>query len=282
MLSLYQVYNIGKKLLLENNQLNEKSNDFFDVFQGVFGFDRHGIILNKDKIISESLLGDFIQKLKRMIEGEPIQYILGYGEFFNLKLKVGPGVFIPRDDTHVLVNLILKNLRSDFNVIDLCAGSGAIGLAIKKNINVKVTLVEKHRKAFNYLVENIKKNNLNVMAINDDIFSFCKKVERSYDAVISNPPYLSKIEVQKLPKEVKYEPITAFLAKKNGYFFFENIIKKWKYKIKTNGFIAFEIGINQLDKVSKLLIRHGFKNIKIENDINNIPRAVLAFLDQNH
>lgn len=277
-MNIFEIYKIALDLLkskAETMMLIEK----------IFGLNRIDISLNPYLKVDENKKNIFLGCLHRIKNGEPIQYVLGKTSFFGLDLKVGPGVFIPRPETELLVEYICKNFKKSFsgNIIDLCAGSGAISIYLKyyfKHSNVWA--IEKSSKAFTYLVENIKLNNLEIKCIFGDIFDeFSKFEDNKFDIIISNPPYIKTDDIEKLDKNVKFEPYMALDGGKDGLDFYRNILKFWLSKLKRNGIMIFELGINQHEKVKKILQNYKFYNMKILKDFSNIERIAIIGINKS-
>ncbi|GMB10959.1 MAG: peptide chain release factor N(5)-glutamine methyltransferase [Candidatus Improbicoccus devescovinae] len=286
---MYEIYKNGKKYVSKNSNYIH-FNEFLIIFEDVFKIKRLDLILlkyyNNYLYIhpKKEIIKDFFCKLKRVISGEPVQYITGHWKFYNINIQVGPGVFIPRDDTEILVRTCIKYLNNNSEIIDLCAGSGTIGLSLKKyfGFNFFVELVESYKPAFNFLLKNISQNfgdyNKKIKATNQNIFKLHKKTQNlKFDAIISNPPYIPSSELKFLSYQVKQEPKNALNGGVNGLYFYENITKKWRSKLKLGGFMAFEVGINQSELVANIMRKLNFNNIIIKKDINNIERVVLGF-----
>lgn len=217
--------------------------------------------------------------LKRRLRHEPLQYILGSWSFCGFELEVGKGVLIPRDDTEIVLGLCLKFLknRKTAKVLDLCAGSGAISIAVAKLSTAEVEAVELSSNAFTFLERNIKNNNANVKAINGDIFKCHRDFQdNQYDLIVSNPPYIRTGDIPYLQAEVQAEPVMALDGGESGYDFYEAIITNWSAKLKNGGALAFELGEGQAEYVSKLMKHRKFKNIKTELDFGGTHRAIIG------
>lgn len=274
-MTIYEAYKIGKKYI--NN-----SSDLISIFKSVFGLDRVGISINSKLEISNEKLKIFLNKIEDLNNNIPIQYIEGNVDFLGLNLKVGDGVFIPRDETKLLVSEIITNLNENFNgnIIDLCAGTGNIGLSLKRKfLNSSVYEIEKSDKAFEYLKYNKISNNLDVSCILGDIF---EKVnifnDNMFDVIVSNPPYIRKNDILYLDENVKKEPEMALNGGEDGLYFYKKILSMWKRKLKKTGFFSFEIGYDQYNDIVDISKKEGFKDIKYYLDINNIKRVVIIRL----
>lgn len=220
--------------------------------------------------------------LEKRAGGYPLQYIIGEWEFYGYRFKVGEGVLIPRADTETLIEAV-KSLELKSPVItDLCSGSGCIAVTLEKEISgSEVYAIEYSDKAFSYLKKNIEINNSKVHAVLGDIFDEKVILEMPLsDIIVSNPPYLTEKDMNNLQKEVHFEPEMALRGGSDGLDFYKKIVSLWKKKLKNNGYIVFEIGINQEEAVSKIFKENGFSDIKYVKDLSGIIRVVLAKINQ--
>lgn len=250
----------------------------------VFGFYRLALITKgEETVASEEKLAVLAELTEKRLNHEPLQYLLGKWSFMGIDLLVGEGVLVPRDDTEVVTSLCIDYLscKESPNVIDLCAGSGAISLALEKYANCKVTAVELSDKAFSYLTQNIKLNNSAVNALNGDIFECHKDIaDNSLDLIVSNPPYIKTADIASLQKEVQHEPAMALDGGESGLDFYRRIVPLWKSKLKAGGALAFELGEGQYDEVSRILVDNGFGGITESIDFGGIQRAIIGTLLQ--
>ena len=250
----------------------------------VFGFNRLALITKGEETVSsEEKLAVLAELTEKRLNHEPLQYLLEKWSFMGIDLLVGEGVLVPRDDTEVVTSLCIDYLscKESPNVIDLCAGSGAISLALEKYANCKVTAVELSDKAFSYLTQNIKLNNSAVNALNGDIFECHKDIaDNSLDLIVSNPPYIKTADIASLQKEVQHEPAMALDGGESGLDFYRRIVPLWKSKLKAGGALAFELGEGQYDEVSRILADNGFGGITESIDFGGIQRAIIGTLLQ--
>ena len=209
----------------------------------------------------------------------PLQYIFGEWDFYGRPFYVGPGVLVPRADTETLIEAVLENLKEKEapEILDLCAGSGCIGITLaKEKENSKVLMVEKFDEAIRYTKRNIERNSaFNAEVEKGDIFESAFS-DRKYDIIVSNPPYIPQTEMDEISPETKFEPETALLAEDEGMQFYKAITENYKNSLKENGVIAFEVGINQSERVAEILKTQGFKNVTVKKDLNSIDRVVFA------
>ena len=216
---------------------------------------------------------------QKRAEHLPLQYILGKWSFMGFEFKVGEGVLIPRDDTEVLVGLCLDYLKASEGktTLDLCAGSGAISVALDKLANADVTAVELSDKAYNFLLENIK--DTNIKPHKGDIFECYRDFEaKSFDLIASNPPYIKTDEIETLQTEVGYEPKTALDGGADGLDFYRAIARRWTPLLKSGGAMAFELGEGQAEYVGGLMADRGYINIKTAKDLGGTDRAIIGIL----
>lgn len=255
--------------------------EIYSTLKYCFNISKIDLIMKKDEAVEPEVQKKLFDIIKLRTEHVPLQYILGYWYFMDLKFKVGEGVLIPREDTEVLVKKsldYLQNVESP-KIIDLCSGSGCVAISVKKNLGEKseVYAAELSQIAFSYLQENIFLNECKVTAINGDVFKISSDFQDEFfDAVISNPPYIKTGDLSCLQEEVKKEPRLALEGGEDGLYFYKNICKMWIPKLRGGGIIAFEVGINQALVVKTIMESYGIKNIKIFKDINNIERAVIG------
>jgi len=248
-----------------------------EIVKSVFLVSNNDIILNREITLSDeqkSTLEDIVSKRK---SNYPLQYILGSWDFFGREFSVGEGVLIPRADTEVVVEKALEYLEriNSPKVLDLCSGSGCIAITLKlEKKDALVTAVEKSEKAFSYLVENVKKLGADVECILSDALEL--EMDENFDLVVSNPPYLTKEDMDSLQKEVSFEPRMALYGKEDGLFFYRELTRIYKGKIKKGGALVYEIGDGQHESVAGILSENGFQNICKVKDYNGIIRCVMG------
>lgn len=213
----------------------------------------------------------------RRKSGEPLQYILGKWDFYDLTFSVGEGVLIPRPETEMLVDFALEKLKDiEYPIVfDLCSGSGCIGLTIAKHRkDATVFLLEKERNALKYLLKNKVDLELeNVVVIYDDLFTVDLSLFPEADLILSNPPYIVSDEIADLQKEVHFEPVSALDGGNDGLDFYRCLADRWCSKVKHNGFVAFECGEQQSSSIIDLF-HDKYVESKVIFDFNNIDRIV--------
>lgn len=233
-------------------------------------------VLLGEKAVSETDVKRAETAAKLRSNGYPLQYILGEWEFFGRKYYVGEGVLVPRQDTETLVEVAVEYLKNNDceSVVDLCSGSGCIAITLSKETDVKQILaVEKSKKAIEYLKRNISLNKSNVAVACDDVLKPKIKLT-NIDLIVANPPYLTKEDMSTLQKEVTYEPKDALFGGDDGMLFYNAITENYKESLRKGGLLAFEIGLNQEEKVSKILTENGFNNVCMYYDMCGIIRVI--------
>ena len=217
--------------------------------------------------------GNIEDAIKRLNDGEPVQYIVGDVDFYGNIIKVDKRVLIPRFETEGLVEIALSNLPNDnINVIDLGTGSGCIAITLKKKLpNINMDAVDISIDALDLARENAKINNVDINFINGNMI---KPLNKKYDCIISNPPYLSHNE-EVMDIVLNNEPNIALFADDNGYYFYENILKNYKNNLKDKYFIFFEIGYNQGEKLKELALKYLDCNVEVKKDLQGYDRYVI-------
>ena len=234
-------------------------------------------ILEGRGILTQQQQEQLRQLASRRLEGEPLQYLLGEWEFYGLTLKVGPGVLIPRPDTETLVEAGLSYLkgRTGCRVLDLCAGTGCVGLAVErsaKNISALYAL-EKEEAAFFYLKENLAAYESRVMPLHQDGLAPGPEADR-LDLILCNPPYLTGEDMESLQTEVRYEPPSALDGGEDGLDFYRRLTAVWKDRLVSGGLLAYEIGMGQQEDVTQILRQEGLEQIHWKEDLSGIVRVV--------
>ena len=251
------------------------------LFEELLKIDRISLVEKSGLQCSEDEKTLIERAVKKRSEGYPLQYIIGKWSFMGNDFCVGEGVLIPRDDTEVAVNECLnavKNIRRA-KIIDLCSGSGAIAVTLAKLLpDAEIVALELEDKAFCFLEKNIQLNKaVNVKAVKGDIFrSFSDFEDKSFDAVISNPPYIKTDEIKTLQKEVGYEPVSALDGGADGLDFYRCIAENWLSKLKSGGSITLETGEEQADDVTRLLSEKGISDIRTVKDIQGLDRVIFG------
>lgn len=241
----------------------------------ILGNSKSYILLNQElELNSEQShrLNDIINKRKKAY---PLQYAIGEWEFYNLRLKVDERALIPRFETEIIVDYIIKSAMKKDRILDVGTGTGAIALSLGKNIvNSLVTGSDIEDKALSLARENKEITNIsNVEFIKSDLF---ENIDGKFDLIISNPPYINKEDYDKLEKELYFEPKSALYGGEDGLLFYKKIIKKAPDYLNDQGHLIFEIGYDQKEILNKLLKGQGFKSIINLRDFNDFDRFIIA------
>jgi len=220
----------------------------------------------------------------RHLAGEPVAYLIGEWEFYGLPLDISRDVLIPRPDTEVLVEQALAYIKplGECRVLDLCAGSGCIGLAVASQAsNARVVLGEYSDAALRICRQNIRRNGLSgkVVPMQVDALEKPERALGEFQCIVSNPPYIPKADIRDLDVSVKdYEPHLALDGGEDGLDFYRSISEKWKTALAPGGRLYFEVGIGQADSVLRIMRAQGFGDIQIVKDLHDIPRVVFGTL----
>lgn len=219
--------------------------------------------------------------VRRRLAGEPVAYIIGEWEFYGLPLDISRDVLIPRLDTELLAERgILKARESGegARILDLCAGSGCVGLAVAANApECRVVLGELSEGALRVCKQNVRRNELNarVTCLSVDALENPSSTLWDFDAIVCNPPYIPAADIEALDISVRdYEPRMALDGGQDGLDYYRAIAGKWKPALRLGGALIFEVGIGQAAAVEDILEENGYEDIKILPDTQNIPRVV--------
>lgn len=223
------------------------------------------------------------QGVQRLQNEEPLAYVLGEWEFYGLPLYVNPDVLIPRDDTCAVTELAINKslfLDKDPRILDLCCGSGCIGLAVASRVkDARVTLADISKEALAVAKKNIARNKLGgrVSTFQVDARKGAPGFLGKFDLIVSNPPYITAEDMKRLPKSVgEYEPHLALFGGEDGLDFYRCILRNFTSILKPGGYVCFEFGMDMGDSVCSLLEEHDYTIVERKRDFNDRERAVLA------
>jgi len=258
-LKLNHIIVSGQKYLLKNNITNAKKEiEWFLIDQ--FKLDIADIKLNPDKKISQFEKKQFINFIDKRAEGKPFQYILNKSNFYGYDFLVNSKTLIPRPETELIIDIALKKNKKFHQCLDIGTGSGNLALTLLlEKIATHVDAVDISKKALsvakqNSLIHNIQK----IKFYNQDIFQY--QINKKYDLIVSNPPYIKHSDYLKLPLEIrKYEPAVALTDFSNGLTFYKKIFKKLKNILNKGGILLIEIGLeNTKDSINKIFKNNDF------------------------
>ena len=267
---------------LKSSESNSPETDASLILMHVLGINKTQLLLGDITISDEDVL-----KIQLMTDrcacGEPVQYIIGKCEFMSLSFTVAPGVLIPRCDTEILVEEVIKRLNpnSPLVVADLGCGSGCIGISLAHYIkNISVLSVDISDIALKIANKNADRNNVS------DRIRFLKldmtkqPLPHAVDCIVSNPPYIRSDVIETLASNVRdHEPLSALDGGSDGLVFYRKIAEN--SNLNPGGLLAFEIGYDQGKAVSDILVKNGYINVEIIKDLENRDRVVLGFSQNN-
>lgn len=266
----------GKDLLRRNNIPNFQ-NEARWIFESVFDCGREYLIFHSEDEADALKSAEFTEKIQKRASGIPVQYVIGSWDFYGESFEVGEGVLIPRPETELLVDFALEYLKNKTNpvVLDLCAGSGCIGLSVAKNRpDAEVILIEKSSDAFGYLEKNQKSSGCsNARIICGDILGGFDAFDLpKADLILSNPPYIESGDIESLQAEVHREPVMALDGGEDGLDFYRAIAEKWLNHCDA---AAVECGEGQAESIKSLFSVMFAESFSI-TDFNGIERAVVG------
>ena len=212
---------------------------------------------------------------KKMADGTPLQYALGYCEFYGIKISVNKNVLIPRPETEELVEkaiTVIKDKQTQCDVLDLCTGSGAIAVAIAKNTNAKVSACDVSVGAIDVALANSLNTGVRVDFSKGDMWSAV--ANKTFDVIVSNPPYIPTSDVQKLDSKVKdFEPQLALDGDSDGLKFYRIIENKLDEHLKDEGVLLLEFGVNQADDIKRIFEKY---DVEILKDLEGLERIAVV------
>ena len=269
-----------KEVLLKGNDLLKK----YDIdeyrlktkllLSNILSTPKEYLIIHDEEEVSDNNEKSFFDAIEKIKKGIPIQYIINKQEFMGIEFYVNENVLIPQPDTEILVQVCLDNIKDNNKVLDLCTGSGAIGISLSclcKSKNIKVVLTDISEKAIDVARINCEKNNQEIDIVKSDLF---ENIKDKYDIIVSNPPYIETTVIKTLSQEVQNEPHIALDGGEDGLNFYRSISKNAKEFLVDNGLLALEIGYNQKEKVMSILKQDGYRDIKCIKDYNNLDRVI--------
>ncbi len=251
---------------------------------------RSEIYLNSNRVLKDIEKKQLEKKIQKRIDKIPLQYITEHQEFMGMDFLIEKGVLIPRPETEILVEEVIKRLKNykysnNLKVVDLGTGTGIIAVSIAKFIEeIIIYATDISKKSLQVALKNAQKHYCKdkIIFIQGDLFKpFIGRIEKnSLDGIISNPPYINSYDFKSLPPEIKNnEPKIALSGGIDGLDYYRKIIRKSPYYLKKNGFIALEVGAGQAKEVKELILKeHNFKqNVEIFKDYSGIERVVMAY-----
>jgi len=264
-------------------EANEAESISYLIFEDVLKRSKTDIILKGADLVTTDETDKISKIIEELKNNKPIQYILGYADFYDLKFAVNEYTLIPRQETEILVNEIIKYNKQfkNIKIIDIGTGTGCIAISLAKNINANVTALDISNEALQIAQNNAKMNNVSLNFLNLNILENNLNSDFLFDVIVSNPPYVTNTEKQFMHENVlNYEPNSAlFVDDSNPLLFYKSILQFAEKNLVTGGQIWFEINEKFGTDILELLKKHNFTNIKIIKDLNEKER--IAFGTKN-
>lgn len=249
-----------------------------ELLTAAYGVDKSAILLG-GKLPANPRGGQkLLEMVRRRLNREPLQYILGCWDFFGRPFLVGEGVLIPRPDTEVLMEQVLEGLKGvpSPRALELCGGSGCLAVTLSlERPDAEVWSVEKSEEAFRYLVRNNESLGGKVHGVLGDAFDL-NCVSGDFDCILANPPYLNAQDMAELEPELSYEPTMALYGEADGLYFYRRLTALWAPRLKKGGLFAYEIGVGQEGAVSRMMEEAGLNTICQTRDYSGIIRVIAA------
>ncbi len=274
-MKINELMKVGTNILKEK-EIDEPILKMRLLISSVLNKNKEYIITHSEEEIDILKVEEIYNKMKKLEEHIPIQYITNKQEFMKLKFFVNESVLIPRSDTEILVEEIIENYKNkEVKILDLCTGSGCIAISLKKYIeNSKIYAVDISKEALKVAKQNAINNGVDIKFIESDIFKNIN--EEKFDIIVSNPPYIKTEVINKLDKEVKTEPFIALDGGEDGLYFYKKIIEEGYKFLNENGKIFFEIGYDQKDEIINIIKNdERYKIIKTKKDLGNNDRVIV-------
>jgi len=259
----------------------------------LLGLSRVDLCLRNEPL-DEEQEAEFKRLLNKRLRNEPLQYIIGKTGFFGLEFSTPEGVFIPRPETEVLIESVIRKHYTlpvcvinythrecvMSNILDLCTGAGNIAISLAKNIpNARITATDISANAIKTAKDNAAQNSVSekIEFLEGDLFRVLAP-ERKFDIIVCNPPYIKRGDLAGLPQDVQQEPVQALDGGEDGLDFYRRIFKQTPEFLNPCGFVAVELGDGQAEDVKDLARLNGFKDSEVIKDLNRINRIVIAWI----
>ena len=271
-----ELYRMGKDRLTEA-KVPEAELDARLLLEEVCGTDRNDLLVHGDREIAPEQSERYLDFIHRRQKHEPLQQSTGYQEFMGLRFKVTPDVLIPRQDTEILVEEVMRYLHDGMHILDMCTGSGCILLSLLKYSNdCEGTGCDISEPALKVAEENAKELSLNASFVQSNLF---ENISGKYEFIVSNPPYIPTGVIPTLMEEVRdHEPVSALDGREDGLYFYREIVEKAGEYLYPGGMLFFEIGYDQAEKVSSLMRQAGYQEVTVCKDLAGLDRVVYGTL----
>ena len=280
MMTIREAVKWGAKRLRDNN-VDNADHDSFELLSAINGMTRTFYLVNGDSMLSEENFLLYEEYIDKRAAHVPLQHILGKAYFYGYEFEVNEDVLIPRPDTEVLVGEVIKVTRNGDNILDMCTGSGCIGITLAKKFPesrvLGVDVSEKALKVAQKNKHNLEADNIDFML--SDLFGELGN-DITFNTIVSNPPYIRSDEIPHLMPEVSvFEPHEALDGSEDGLLFYRRIIKDCRANLKPQGRLLFEIGCDQGRQVSQMMQFAGFSDVHVIKDLAGNDRVVSGVYD---
>ena len=236
--------------------------------------------------VTDEFVNNAQELIERRCEGEPVAYILGEWSFLGHPIEVNHDVLIPRIDTEITASVAIEIMRKaggKGRVLDLCTGSGCIGVAMAASLpDCRFVLGDISTEALQVARSNVLKNGVvsRCICVQSDALTKPPILMGEFNMIVSNPPYIPSGDMETLDRDVRcYEPALALDGGEDGLKFYRSVVTKWKRVLKENGYLVFECGIGQAEDIAKMMKENGFTDIEIEKDTLGIDRVVAGRIE---
>ncbi len=277
-----------RQAIIENAKILKENNitDSYNIARILMAYTinkpKEYLVINDKEILKDEILHIYNDNIEKIKKGYPLQYITNNQEFMKLNFYVDDNVLIPQPDTEILVEEVIKICKTKYKdkkikILELCTGSGAIAISIKKYIeNIQILATDISSNALEVAKKNARLNNVKIEFIESNMF---EQINGKYDIIVSNPPYIEKEILKTLSKDVQCEPIIALDGGIDGLSFYREISQNAYKYLKNNGYLALEIGYNQKNSVIDILQKDNkYKDIKCIKDLENNDRVIISRL----
>ncbi len=270
-----ELYELGC-LKLKAADISDYKTDSRLLLEHCLGTSYSDLFTNGSMVVAKDKEDEYLTLLEKRSKHFPLQHLTGSQEFMGLEFKVTKDVLVPRADTETLVEEVMKKLHDGMRILDMCTGSGCILLSLLHYSNdCEGVGADISEKALAVARENADRLNIRADFVESDLFS---NITGKFDILVSNPPYIRTCEIEELMPEVRdHDPFLALNGHETGIYFYEKIIDGAESFLNRGAFVAFEIGNDQGDEVSKLMIDAGYKEVEVVNDLCGNPRVVSGF-----